>query len=39
VLAGYTLQDLADKPNAVSRALGEAPLPMPRAARRKGVAA
>lgn len=30
VLDGYTLQDLVDKPNAVSRALGEAPLPMPR---------
>ena len=31
VLDGYTLQDLVDKPNAVSRALGEGkPLPMPR---------
>ncbi|GCB04802.1 Rrf2 family transcriptional regulator [Ralstonia sp. SET104] len=31
VLGRYTLQDLVDKPNAVSRALGEAKsLPMPR---------
>ena len=36
VLDTYTLQDLVDRPNALSRALGEGvALPMPRTAKRK----